>query len=319
MLGGSNPARYLDRAAPADANIYGQIPPTQRSLPMQEPACAYLNMELQIAKATSTFSETIGLQSGLQRKLQEIVSPVDRDKLTRLQRSFEDERREREPNYLPPIYLAKIEENSVIQSIGFSPEDLGQMRTDRHEMLTFQAPDGQQRTFQFRFGLAKKESTYFIIALLVIPATPPVFQQPSAPPFLREIQSREPQYGFQTTQGYGQSHGVSAYGPSSGFGDPRGDMVSFRAPGPFGPNIPSSSAVPQYAPLQARPEYAQAQTPYHTPRSEMQTQARQDHIQLPPIRAPSSMMEPTRRRNDRSGRVDIGGLLEKPDPSMRKG
>lgn len=318
MIGGTNPARYIDHASRADANIFGQAPSTPRTQPMQEPACAYLNMEMQIVKATSSFSETLGLHSVLSRKLQEIVSPVDQDKLLRLQRGFEDERREREPNYLPPIYLAKFEEDRAIQSVGFSPEEIGQARTNRQEMLTFQAPDGQQRTFQLRLGLAKKNSAYFMVALLSVPAPVPVYQPPSISPFSREINSRDSQYGFQNpSHGYGQTPGMSSYAMNPGFGDPRGEMTAFRNPGPLGQNIPSSSAVPQYAQLQARPEYAQV--PYQTPRSEIQPQARQDHIQLPPIRAPSSAMEPVRRRDDRSGRVDIGGLLEKPDPNRRRG
>lgn len=322
-MGGQIPPRYLDHASSTDANIYGQpMPPTPRMVPMQEPACAYLTMEMQIAKATSSFSETIGLQSVFSRKLQEIVSPADREKVARLQRGFEDERREREPNYLPPIYLAKFEEDRVIQSVGFGPDEVGQARTDRQEIFTFQAPDGQQRTFQLRLGLAKKESTYFIIALLHVPATPQTFQQqPLSSPYSRETLSRDSQYGYQNPpHGYAPQQGMSPFGASPGFGDMRGEMTAFRTPGPLGQNIPPSAVVPQYAPLQARQEYPQGQIPYQTPRSEMQPQIqRQDNLQLPPIRDTGSGMEPGRRRDDRSGRVDIGGLLEKPDPARRKG
>jgi hypothetical protein len=289
---------------------------------MPEPACAYLSMEMQIAKATSSFSETIGLQSVFSRKLQDIVSPADREKVARLQRTFEEERREREPNYLPPIYLAKFEEDRFIQSVGFSPEEMSQVRTDRQEMLTFQAPDGQQRTFQLRLGMAKKESTYFIVAVLHVPATPQTFQHASSSPYSRETHSRDSQYGYQTAQhGFGQNPNMSSpFASQPGFGDPRGDMAAFRTPGPLGQSIPPAGMVSHYAPLQARPEYGQGQIPYQTPRSEMQPQAqRQDHLQLPPIRDAGPVMDPTRRRDDRSGRVDIGGLLEKPDPVRRKG
>ena len=58
------------------------------------------------------------------------MSANDRDKVLRLQRTFEDKRREREPNYLLPIYLAKFEEDIVIQSVGFGPKEIGQVRTD---------------------------------------------------------------------------------------------------------------------------------------------------------------------------------------------
>jgi hypothetical protein len=322
-MSGQLAPRYLDHASAADATIYGQpLPPTPRMVPMQEPACAYLTMEMQIAKATPSFGDTIGLQSVFARKLQEIVSLADREKVARLQRSFEDERRDREPNYLPPIYLAKFEEDRVIQSVGFGPEEVGQARTDRQEMFTFQAPDGQQRTFQVRLGLAKKESTYFIVALLHIPATPQTFQHPSSSPFSRETHSRDSQYGYQNPQhGFAQNPTMSPFGPSPSFGELRGEMTGFRTPGPLGQNIAPSAIAQQYAPLQARPEYSQGQIPYQTPRSEMQPQPqiqRQDNLQLPPIRDAGSAMEPTRRRDDRSGRVDIGGLLEKPDIGRRK-
>jgi hypothetical protein len=81
------------------------MPPTPRLFAPQEPICAYLNMEMQVTKVSSGFSETIGVQSVLSRKLQDIVSLTDRDKVSRLQELLEEEKREREPNYLPPIYL----------------------------------------------------------------------------------------------------------------------------------------------------------------------------------------------------------------------
>ena len=156
------------------------MPPTPRMLLPQDPTCAYLTMEMQFAKTSQNFSETIGFHSIQSRRLADLVPANDREKLVRLQREFEEERRGREPNYLPPIYLAKFEEEHAIQNVGFGPEDLGSLRVDRHEMLTFQAPDGQQRTFQARLGLAKRESTYFIVLLLVLPSTPQPFHQPSS-------------------------------------------------------------------------------------------------------------------------------------------
>lgn len=323
VMSGQMAPRYLDHASSADANIYGgSMTPTSRMAPTQEPPCAYLNMEMQIAKSTSSFGETIGMQSILSRKFQEIVSPTDREKVVRLQRGFEEERREREPNYLPPIYLVKFEEDRVIQSIGFSPDELSQARTDRQEMFTFQAADGQQRTFQVRFGLAKKESTYFIVVFLNVPATPQAFQQPSSSPYSRESYSRDSQYGFQTSQqGYAQNSSMSPFAPAPSFGDPRSDMTAFRTPGPLGTNIPQSALGPQFIQTPARPEFPQGQIPYQTPRSELQPIAqRQQDLQLPPIRdqGQGPSVDSARRRDDRSGRVDIGGLLEKPDPRRTK-
>jgi len=288
-------------------------------------------MEMQIAKASQSFGDVIGLQSFISRNFQDIVTLNDREKVARLQRSFEDERREREPNYLPPIYLVKFEEDRVIQTVGFSPEEIGQVRMDHQEMFTFQGSDGQQRAFQVRFGLAKKEATYFIAVAIQVPATPQGFHQASSSPY-RESYSRggETMYGYQTPQQpYAQSQSGSPFGPSQGFGDPRGgDMTTYRAPGPLGSNIPPPQNMPSFAQAQQRPDYSQAQvqSTYQTPRSELpqtqpQPQAQRQHdLQLPPIRdqrGESSLTDAMRRRDDRTGRVDIGGLLENPDSGRR--
>ncbi|KAL2070473.1 hypothetical protein VTL71DRAFT_13499 [Oculimacula yallundae] len=323
-MGGSQVgSRFLEHASPADVNMYGApMPPTQRIQPSHEPPCAYLTMDMQFSKTTQSFGETIGVQHIQSRRLQDLVSLNDRDKIARLQRIFEDERREREPNYLPPIYLAKFEEDHVIQSVGFSQDDIGMVRTDRQEMFTFQAPDGQQRTFQVRLGLAKRGSTYFIILLLVLPATPQPFNQPSTSPYPRDTFSRDSQYGFPTPQqGYQQTPGASPYGSNPSFGDPRGEMAAYRTPGPLGHSIPSSAGMMGFA-QPPRPDYVPGPAPYQASRSELppppQVQSQRPHdLQLPPIRdqrieAPPMAMDPARRRDDRSGRVDIGGLLEQP-------
>lgn len=318
--GGGPMARYPENV---DTPIYaGQIPPTPRMLAPQDLTCAYLTMDLQISKATQGFGEAIGVQSVTGRKLLDIVAPVDRDKVFRLQRLFEDERRDREPNYLPPIY-PKYEEDRIIQSVGFGPNEMAQFTADRPEMFTFQGPDGQQRTFQVRFSLAKKDSTYFISLMLHIPATPQTYHQPSSSPFSRESYSRDSQYGYQTPQqGFPQTPSASPYMPNPPFGDSRGDSMC-RPSGPMGSNIPPAT-IPPYVQSQTRPEYPQPQNPYQTPRSELpQAQPQHQHdLQLPPIRdqrgeGPLGGQLQPRLRDDRSGRVDIGGLLEKPDPARR--
>lgn len=325
-MGGPMVPRYLDHTSAGDANVYGAaIPPAARMGPPQEPACAYLNLEMQIVKATPSFGETIAVPSVYQRKLQDLVSPTEREKVARLQRIFEDERREREPNILPPIYLVKFEDDRVIQSLGLGPEEIGQPRSDRQEMFTFQGPDGQQRTFQIRIGLAKKEQTYYIVLQIHVPATPQPYPQQVPSPYARDSWSRDSQqqYGYQTPQqSFAQNPVISPFTPTPGFGDPRGDMTAYRTPGPLGGNIPQSANMP-YAQAPPRPDYPQGPAQYQTPRSEhpqAQPQPQRQHdLQLPPIRDQrgESSADPMRRRDDRSGRVDIGGLLENPDPSRR--
>ena len=327
-MGGPIAPRYLEHALPADASIYGaSIPRTPRMLAPQEPICAYLNMEMQIAKATQGFEETVGITSVVSRKLHDIVSASDRDKIFRLQRLFEDERREREPNYLPPIY-PKLEEDRVIQSVGFGIEDIAPFRTARQEIVTFQDPfqgaDGQLRTVQVRFGLAKRESTYFVVLALNVLATSQAYHQASPPAYPRDPYSRDSQYGFQPSQQqlYQQNTGASPFMLNPAFGDPRGEMATYRTPGPLGPTIPPSTNMPSFTQPPTRPDFTSAPNPYQTPRNELPSTPSQQHpqrqhdLQLPPIRdqrgeGPSA--DPMRRRDDRGDRLDIGGLLEKSD------
>ncbi|TAQ83066.1 hypothetical protein B7494_g8610, partial [Chlorociboria aeruginascens] len=313
-MGGPLSGRYIDRPL-ADPSVYGgSMPPTPRMLPTIEPACAYLTMDMQFVKATHAFGETVGVQPLTGRRLQDVLSMSDRDKVFRLQKMFEDERREREPNYLPPIYL-KYEEDRVIQSVGFGPEEVNQFRTDHTEYFTFQGPDGQQRAFQVRLGLAKRESTYFIVGSVQGPATPQMYHHPSSSsPYSRESFSRDSQYGLQTPQSYSQPS-VSPFmsSPAATFGDPR-ESVIYRGPGSLVPSIPSAMMNVPFTQA-PRSEFVQGQAPYQTPRSEVPQQAQHD-LQLPPIRDQGPAAE-SRQRDDRSGRVAIGGLLAKPDLSRR--
>jgi hypothetical protein len=311
--------RYLEHASSVDANMFGgSMIPAPPMLSSQEPLYAYLSMEMQIAKATRSFGDTVGLQAVVGRRLQDIVSVNDREKVARLQRILEDERRAREPTYLPPIFH-KYEEDRIIQSVGFRPDEIGQLQLEHQELITFQGPEGQQQPLQARFGLAKKESTYFIAVVFQVPAPPQTFHRPSQLPYARDY-PRESQYGYQASQQpFPPSQGQSSFIPNPAFGDPRGDSMTYRASGPLGPSIPiSSSSMPPFSQPQTRPDYSsQGQNPYQTPRSELaQGQPQRQHdLQLPPIRdqrGEASAVDMLRRRDDRTYRVDIGGLLEQP-------
>lgn len=312
--------------SPTDTPMYGpSIPQTPRMFAPQEPICAYLNMDMQIAKVSSGFGETIGMQSAVSRRLHDIVSPSDRDRVSRLQEALEEERRAREPNYLPPIYL-KIEEERLIQSVSFGPDDMAQFRIERHERFAFQGLDGQQRIFQARLGLAKKDWMYFIVLLLDVPMSQPAYppQSPSYP--------REPQYGFMPHQQTAHANPTPpSYVAAPMFSDSRVEAPSYRTPVPLGSNISPSMNMPTFAQPQMRQDYTQSHTPYQPPRNELlQSQPQraellqsQPHppghehdLQLPPIRGPHREVppsDPMQRRDDRSGRVDIGGLLERRD------
>lgn len=324
----STSPRHMEHAilSPIDAHMYGSMmPPTPRMFPVQEPICAYLNMEMQIAKSTSGFSETIGVQSVVTRRLHDIVSANERDKITRLQEQLEEEKRQREPNYLPPIYL-KVEEDRLIQSVSFGPEDMAHFKLDRQERITFQGPDGQQRAFLVRVGLAKKESTYFIILLLDLSMPSQAYPLPSS-------YSRDAQYGYLPQQ---VSNSIpSQYMASPPYGDQRGEMATYRAAGLSGSNISPSMNIPTYTQGPMRQDYIPSQIPYQSPRTEpppppsqpppqthpqANPQGQGHNLQLPPILGQpreGQSTDPTQRRDDRSNRVDIVGLLERRDHAGR--
>lgn len=311
--------RYLDHASPADANIFAsQAPANARVRGAHDLPLAYLNMDLQISIASRSFSDLLGLPSLGGRKLLEIVASTDRDKVYRLQRVFEDERQEREPNYLPPIY-GKAEEDRIIQSIPLNLNlDEGlPFRTERQELLSFQEPSGQLRSYQVRFGLAKRESTYYVVLILVIPAPPTASQEMYSP-----YHPREASYGFRTPQqSFAPPPPISSYSQyQNQYGEPRGHdpQMAFRQP----PPLPSNSScapgpapsIPSYAQPFPRSEYGQVQNPRQIQSSEVpQAQsAHQSEFRLPPLQRPPGAPSVAPRGDDRGGRVDIGGLLEDP-------
>ncbi|PQE26158.1 c6 zinc finger domain containing protein [Rutstroemia sp. NJR-2017a BBW] len=307
--------------APVNTNIYSDTMSMNPRMTYNEPACAFLTMEMQIAKTTQAFSGVVGALSVLGRKLHDLVSAPDRDKIFRLQRGFEDERRGRDPSYLPPIF-SKEEEDRVISSLSFAPNEIGQLRTDRPEVFTFQNTDGQQRSFHVQLGLAKKDSIYFILLVVHIPTTPQAYQQSSSSPYSRDSVSHESAYGYQTPgQVYAsQTPGTSPFMSNPTFGDVRGDMMGYRPQGQLVQNVAG------YSQAQPRQEYAQNQMAQPmmmdnpSMQSRPQSAQRSSDLQLPPIRGQRSdvQADAARQRDDRSGRVDIGGLLENPDASRRR-
>lgn len=325
-MGGPIAPRYIDQAL-QEANVYGSVQSVPRMI-AQEPMCAYLNMDMQFVRATQSFAETVGIQAIVPRKLQDVVVPMDLEKVIRQQRSLDEERRQKEPNYLPPIYL-KVEEERIIQSIGFGPEEMGQVRIDRQETLTFQGPDGPPRSFQVRLGLGKRESTYFVVLILQL-QPPQNAYHPAPPQYTREVYPRDQQYSFQPPpqQQYMQHSSPSSYSSASGFDSP----MSYRPQGNMASNAPGAANIQGYA-QPPRQDYAPPQAQYQPPQAHQQYQQspqnemhlgqvqRQRDLQLPPIRDQrgESSVDPARRRDDRSGRVDIGGLIEKPDVGRRGG
>ncbi|KAK1979934.1 hypothetical protein LZ30DRAFT_595786 [Colletotrichum cereale] len=320
--------RYLDRASMADANMYGQPPPPPPAAGAQEPV-VFLTMELEIARASPAFADAVGIPSVRGRSLLDIVLASERDKIQNHQRGMQDERSRKDPVYLPPIF-GRQEQERVFDSLRFEADELSRFQLDRQDFFVFAAADGQPRSYPVRLGLAKRESIYFIV-LLVNAA--PRFPYPSPSPHAREVPylyqpQPQPPPPPQQQQAYAQHTPVSAtfdhtrsrfgegaLAPRPSSGQPP-HMTSGLSPG-VSPGMPSYAASP------SRPDYAAGPSSYQIPRSELPPTTRppQPSFQLPPIRAgphQPSHSEPSWQRDDRSGRVDIGGLLENPDPQQRR-
>ncbi|RSL39465.1 hypothetical protein CEP53_014031 [Fusarium sp. AF-6] len=318
--------RYLERTLNTDPSPYpAPLPPAARG---GEPV-AFLNMKMDFAKTSSAFTEAVGHPVLHGQNLSDVVAPSDRDKVLSIRSQLIEEQTRKEPNYLPPI-LARLDH--IIQGLGFGAEDIGRFQLDRQEYLVFRGVDGQPRQFPIRLGLAKEGSIYFVVMMLSL-------RYPLPPsPISREVAHA---YGSQppTPQAaYSQRIPPPAPVPAPPPFDPTrsrfNDMplVSRPAPGPstqlptnLSPRIAVGAGATSYAASPSRTEYAGPPS-YHVPRSELPPPSGprpQASFQLPPIRAqpdqpgarPSG--EQSWPRGDRPGRVDIGGLIDKPDAPGR--
>lgn len=314
--------RYLTHASSTDANIYssGQPPPAPLVMNSTEQPCAYLSMDMQLSKVSRAFCDAIGTPSVTGRKLLDTVAVNDRDKVYRLQRQLDEERQDREPNYLPPIY-GRSEEDRIIQSLGFGQEYLAQFRMNRQDVLTFQAPDGQQRPYPVRLSLEKRESIYFVVLVITGPPTTLLGMTPVSPPSY----SREPGHIFHNPPQPFAPSSMPPYGQFPHFNEPRhGPQVAHHQQ-PLRSDAGSSSAAapntPPYAQVAVRPEYVPSQYSHQPPRSDVAQNLgqRQSEYRLPPIQNTSGMASTGAQRiDDRGGRVDIGGLLENSEPQRRR-
>ncbi|KAL8348426.1 hypothetical protein RB601_002483 [Gaeumannomyces tritici] len=319
-------SRFLERGSAANANIY----PAPLSIATRPPeAAAFLTIDFTIAKTSATFSEALGRQAKGMR-LAEVVAPGDQDRVTNLQNIMHEEQTRKEPNYLPPIF-GKEEEERVIFGLGFSQEEMSRFSLDRLEYLSFSGPDGLPRPFPVRVGLAKQDSIYFVVLQLALAPRPHGHLTPSP-------HSRDPRDAPYPYQAAPQLYAPQPTPVSATFdpGRPRlgsdASAYGMRQQGPqqgpqqvmsgLSPGLPSA-----YAASPSRPEYSPSSA-YQIPRSELQTSSRpapppQQPYQLPPIRSqqpqglgPAAESPSSWSRDER--RVDIGGLIDKPDLFAKK-
>lgn len=321
--------RFIERGSASDANVYPA--PLSISTRALEPA-VFLTTDLEMAKASNTFLEAIGRHSVKGLTLLDVISPMERERVISLQRQMHDERERKDPQYLPPIFVKRDEER-VIQSLGLSADDLSRYAMDWHEYLTFSSADGQQRTFPVHMGLAKQDSIYFIVLLLHV-AMRPSFGHPTPSPHssfgYQPMQHAPPQH-----QMFSQPTPVSATFDVGRPRMPSDSGILPHRPTPSGGPSPmlssglSPSISSAYGPSPGRSEYSTGPPSYQTPRSELvsgplphrQPQpAPGGSFQLPPIRNQQDPMRrgegPPTSRDDKS-RVDIGGLIDSPEPPRR--
>ncbi|KAI1813204.1 hypothetical protein GGS20DRAFT_494938 [Poronia punctata] len=328
----SEPAgpRFIERGSASDANIYP--PPLSIATQAPEPVAFLTIGDLEVVKASSSFIDAtmsntqsvLGYRSQpiVGRKLVDLITPPERDRVLALCKALQNEQVAKEPNYLPPIY-GRDEEERVIKSQPFGPESVARYQLDRQDFFTFVAADGQPRPHPVRIGLAKDDSIYFVVLLLTSPSRSYARQSPSP-------RSREATYSYQR-QPFTQLTPVSA---SFDLARPR--LAEQHRGNDLTPRQPlTQQLVPAISPRLSQnvPPYpasrlAGHQTPggptHQTPRMEVLPPRPPQHAdyQLPPIRSQQQLgpppMEPAWHRDGRISRVDIGGLIEKPEVLPRR-
>jgi hypothetical protein len=314
--------RFLERGSVSDVNIFPQ--PLNIATRPLEPV-AYLTVDLELARVSHTFVDAIGagaVQSIQGRKLAELIVPGERERVAILQRSLQEEQGRKEPNYLPPIF-GRQELDRVLQALPFDPESISRFPIERQDFFTFITAEGQARSYPIRIGLVKEDSVYFVV--LVLNIQPRAFPHPSPSPHPRDLP-----YSYQP-QPYTQLTPVSASFDQGWprFTNPRdsreggmitrpptaaGQMMTNISPG-VSPNVPSYSASSSGRVEHQHPSGAS----YQIPRSELSSSRvpQQPGYQLPPIRSQAQSEQSPDPRG--AGRVDIGGLIDRPDPSWRGG
>ncbi|KAF4425193.1 Transcription activator of gluconeogenesis ERT1 [Fusarium austroafricanum] len=309
--------RYPERTPNIEASTFP--PPLPAGSRGADPV-AFLNMKMDFAKASPAFMEAVG-QAKLQgQNLGEVVVPAEREKVFLIRSQLIEEQTRKEPNYLPPI-ISRLDH--IIQGLGFGAEDIGRYQFDRHEYLTFRAADGQPRQYPVRLGLEKEGSIYFVVMVLSLPLRH-AYPLPSSPA------NREAAHTYGSQPPTPQSVYRTPVPPAAPYDMSRDrfsevPLVSRPAAAPptqlpanINPGVAVGAGSTSYAASPSHTEYG-GPPPYNVPRSELPPPSAyrpQAAFQLPPIRAQPEQPRP-QTREERPNRVDIGGLIDKPDDPER--
>ncbi|KAH6856554.1 hypothetical protein B0I37DRAFT_334016 [Chaetomium sp. MPI-CAGE-AT-0009] len=328
--------RFPERGLASDANIY-PAPLSIATARVPEEPVAYLTIGLEFSRASASFLGAIGRASVTGLEITNVLAAEERPRASRLQQQAQEEQTRKDPAYLPPIFNDRSD--AVMQSLGFTPEEVSRYPLHWQDTFTFLGDDGQARQIPVRAGLATRNSIYFVV-LLLNRASRPSYPTPS--PSLRDMGgSFEP-----GLQHYSQPTPLSAtFDPrQSRLSDPGYDS---RPPGQAGGPLhllparsPGLSSA--YGMSPSRADYPITPRTYQTPRTEVHSAGRPPQpadyqlLPLPRIRSPpmgtpqqpepphmqqtqtqpQSQSQPPppppyQAREERP-RIGIGGLLEQP-------
>jgi hypothetical protein len=314
--------RFLDRGLPSDANIYP--PPLSITAPRAaDESVAFLTINLEFSKASPSFLNIVRRTSVKGLKLADILTAEDRPKATRLERQAKDEQARKEPTYLPPMFSSERGE-TVMQSLGFSPEEVSRYSLPWLDTFNIVGDDGQGHPIPMRAGLDKLDSIYFVVLLLNPGPSGPRRLYPTPSPSIRD-----PAYSYETPmQSYSQPTPLSA---TFDLRQPRHGDAGYETRQPGMVSAPpriisgtSSGFPPTYAASPSRPDYPSTPSSYQVPGSEAPSDGRPSSqaadFQLPPlpqIRSssgsnPQPLEPPLFQHREGRSRVDISGLLEQP-------
>lgn len=310
-VGGALPIRQYGR--PDEVNIHGT---------MSEPV-AFLTMGMEFAKTSPTFLEILGVANLIGRRLRDVVVDAEMDKIIHLQNRLGEEQKRREPNYLPPI----LGGGPALQGLGFSTAEISQFVLNTQDKLTFAGPDGYGRQFGLHLGLGKEGSFYFVVMLLGAPQGYPYPQtQPPASAFYNPSASHRP---LSTARSPDPAHfdpvrhrlseGSLQIRPPLGlntYGGPDAPRTSPGSASLFSYDTSGMSSRPPGSSLaETTHDPSRSQTPYSA------DPAGRHGYQLAPIRAQSehrtTPVSQGWRREERPSRLDIEGLIDRPQRSEK--
>lgn len=145
--------------------------------PSTPKAVAYLTMDLQFIKGSTTFWDVVGLPNMAGQNLGDVVLTIEKEKLAQIRAHFQSEQKVRDMNY---IRAALGNEFYNIKELGFS--ETCRFPLGLYGRLAFVGANGFASLMPVRAGLAMEEPLYCIELLLNIPIKQSrVFHAPSTP------------------------------------------------------------------------------------------------------------------------------------------